>query len=398
MGQACTTSKENVVFSYFPLKARGFPILLALEVGKVEYDHQLVPFSEWQAMKASGQCPFGYLPLITLPDGTRINETNGCVMAAGLRGNLLGSTESAQAISAMLCCKCAEIFTEFTSNHPTAFTVKDWNEEKTAKLDAWADKENKMYLKQLEGLCNDGKFTVDGNTVGELWVFALLFHYKACNFMTDFGATLNAFYERVAAIPEVKKCCENQTKFGELGDYVVPRPSKEPSFPIKAVCIVGPEGKSCDGTSGDTGCTGTVNFEQTDADTCKITYEIKGLTPGKHGFHVHEKADFSDGCKSAGPHYNPHGKDHGGPEDENRHVGDLGNIEPGADGVAKGEIVDKLIKLTGEHSVVGRSMMVHADPDDLGKGDHSEPGTNGKTSKTTGNAGARIACGEIKKA
>eukprot|EP00747_Dinoflagellata_sp_TGD_P162414 gnl/TRDRNA2_/TRDRNA2_179982_c0_seq1.p1 gnl/TRDRNA2_/TRDRNA2_179982_c0~~gnl/TRDRNA2_/TRDRNA2_179982_c0_seq1.p1 ORF type:complete len:177 (-),score=45.13 gnl/TRDRNA2_/TRDRNA2_179982_c0_seq1:141-671(-) len=175
------------------------------------------------------------------------------------------------------------------------------------------------------------------------------------------------------------------------------------SYPIKAVCTVGPEGKPCDGGS-DAGnaCTGTVSFEQTDADTCKITYEIKGLTPGLHGFHVHEKADFSDGCKSAGPHYNPHGKLHGAPTDEERHVGDLGNIEPGADGVAKGEIVDKLIKLEGEFSVIGRSMMVHADPDDLGLGDNSEPTSkppiNGKVSKITGNAGARIACGKIEAA
>merc|ERR1719265_2612331 len=101
---------------------------------------------------------------------------------------------------------------------------------------------------------------------------------------------------------------------------------------------------------------------------------------------------------SAGPHYNPHGKTHGAPGDEERHVGDLGNIEAGADGVSKGEIIDRLIKLDGEFTVVGRSMMVHADPDDLGRGDDSERGVNGKTSKTTGNAGARIACGEIKMA
>ena len=52
--------------------------------------------------------------------------------------------------------------------------------------------------------------------------------------------------------------------------------------------------------------------------------------------------------------------------------------------------------MTGEYSVIGRSMMVHEDPDDLGKGDNSNPGVNGFTSLTTGNAGARIACGEIK--
>jgi superoxide dismutase, Cu-Zn family len=40
------------------------------------------------------------------------------------------------------------------------------------------------------------------------------------------------------------------------------------------------------------------------------------LAPGLHGFHVHEFADFSNGCVSAGPHYNPFGAQHGGPEDE----------------------------------------------------------------------------------
>mmetsp|Transcript_47347 Transcript_47347/g.103592 ORF Transcript_47347/g.103592 Transcript_47347/m.103592 type:complete len:181 (+) Transcript_47347:69-611(+) len=172
------------------------------------------------------------------------------------------------------------------------------------------------------------------------------------------------------------------------------------TFPIKAICTVGAEGKPCGGGPEAAGqCSGTIWFEQSDADTCKITYEVKGLTPGKHGFHVHEKADFSNGCTSAGPHYNPHKKTHGAPSDEERHVGDLGNIEPGPDGVAKGEIIDRLIKLTGEFSVIGRSMMVHADEDDLGTGDNSEPGpppVNGKASKATGNAGARIACGEIK--
>merc|ERR1712146_484009 len=91
-----------------------------------------------------------------------------------------------------------------------------------------------------------------------------------------------------------------------------------------------------------------------------ISWKVTGLEPGLHGFHIHEKADFSDGCMSAGPHYNPFGKNHGAPEDEERHVGDLGNIEAGPDGVSEGTIVDRLIKLSGEYSVIGRSVMVHA--------------------------------------
>ena len=82
---------------------------------------------------------------------------------------------------------------------------------------------------------------------------------------------------------------------------------------------------------------------------------------------------------------------HGGPDDEIKHVGDLGNVEVSGNGTAEGEIISTAVKLFGPDSVVGRSFMVHADPDDLGKGGH-------ELSLTTGNAGARIACGKIVKA
>ena len=84
------------------------------------------------------------------------------------------------------------------------------------------------------------------------------------------------------------------------------------------------------------------------------------------------------------------GKEHGAPEDDNRHVGDLGNIVADKDGNAKVDITDKLIKLDGEHSIVGRAIVCHADPDDLGTGGHED-------SKKTGHAGARVACGIIGK-
>jgi Cu-Zn family superoxide dismutase len=172
-----------------------------------------------------------------------------------------------------------------------------------------------------------------------------------------------------------------------------------------ATCTVTPAGKPCPGACAEKPCAekpckGIISLAMLADDTCAISYRVEGLTPGSHGFHIHEKADFSNGCLSAGPHYNPFGKTHGAPEDEERHVGDLGNIVAGADGVAEGVIIDRLVKLTGPYSVVGRSIMVHADPDDLGRGDNSlahvaGPPKNGFVSKVTGNAGARIACGEI---
>jgi len=169
------------------------------------------------------------------------------------------------------------------------------------------------------------------------------------------------------------------------------------SYPIEAYCEVSPKGKPCHGGNDlDNKCTGLVKFLQKSADSITISWDLKNCgKAGEHGFHIHEKADFSNGCISAGPHYNPFNKNHGAPTDEDRHVGDMGNIIVDDQGNSKGSLDDHLIKIEGPYTVVGRSVMVHEDPDDLGRGDNSIPGKNGFTSKTTGNAGARIACGEI---
>jgi Cu-Zn family superoxide dismutase len=133
---------------------------------------------------------------------------------------------------------------------------------------------------------------------------------------------------------------------------------------------------------------GTIFFSQEGDGPTTVTGSISGLKPGLHGFHVHALGDTTNGCMSTGPHFNPAGKEHGAPEDENRHAGDLGNVTVGEDGVANFNITDSQIPLTGPHSIIGRAVVVHADPDDLGKGGH-------ELSKSTGNAGGRVACGII---
>lgn len=119
-----------------------------------------------------------------------------------------------------------------------------------------------------------------------------------------------------------------------------------------------------------------------------ITGEVSGLGKGLHGFHIHEFGDNTNGCISAGAHFNPHNKDHGAPDADVRHVGDLGNVEAGENGIAKVKMCDNVISLDGPHSIIGRTLVVHADADDLGLGGH-------ELSKTTGNAGARCACGVV---
>lgn len=90
----------------------------------------------------------------------------------------------------------------------------------------------------------------------------------------------------------------------------------------------------------------------------RVTGEVRGLKEGKHGFHIHEFGDYTAGCVSAGSHFNPFKKQHGGPTDENRHAGDLGNIVADASGVAKIDITDAQIPLEGPNNILGRSVVV----------------------------------------
>tara|TARA_B100001248_G_scaffold140249_1_gene105334 strand:- start:4520 stop:4981 length:462 start_codon:yes stop_codon:yes gene_type:complete len=119
----------------------------------------------------------------------------------------------------------------------------------------------------------------------------------------------------------------------------------------------------------------------------KISIRLKGLT-GTHALHIHECGDLTKGCDSACAHYNPHNKNHGGPNDKERHVGDLGNIKFNSKKECNIDIEDRLIKLRGKYSVIGRSFVIHEGIDDLGKGGNAE-------SLRTGNAGKRIGCGII---
>jgi len=141
---------------------------------------------------------------------------------------------------------------------------------------------------------------------------------------------------------------------------------------------------------GDKSVSGVVSFEQSSAESpVTVSYEISGNSANAlRGFHIHEFGDNTNGCTSAGPHFNPFQKTHGSPEDTTRHVGDLGNIKTDAQGVAKGSKTDKLLQLFGQHSIIGRTVVVHDGTDDLGKGGHAD-------SLKTGNAGGRPACGVI---
>ncbi len=109
--------------------------------------------------------------------------------------------------------------------------------------------------------------------------------------------------------------------------------------------------------------------------------EISGLTPGEHGFHVHEFGVWSPDGKAAGGHFNPTGAMHGEREASKRHVGDLGNIKANENGNAVIDLVDSHLAFHGAHSIIGRGLVVHEKADDYGQ--------------PVGNAGGRVAVGVI---
>ncbi len=121
----------------------------------------------------------------------------------------------------------------------------------------------------------------------------------------------------------------------------------------------------------------------------KVHATFTHLPRGEHGFHIHKAGDLrGEGCKGACDHFHAGSpQTHGGPPGTagQRHTGDLGNIS--LDGKT---VFEKSYVLTGVNvsDLLGRSVIVHKDPDDFGLGGHED-------SHTTGHAGARIACAVI---
>lgn len=156
---------------------------------------------------------------------------------------------------------------------------------------------------------------------------------------------------------------------------------------IKGMFTPAPAATSTLAPTKDSEVRGSVRLVERDGEV-RVSGRVTGLTPGPHGFHIHEKGDCSapDGS-SAGPHFDPAGtKAHGGPSGALRHGGDLGNITADAAGMASFDVRVMGITLGGDPaSVVGRSLIVHAKPDDL-------------TTQPSGNSGPRLACGVISRA
>lgn len=134
------------------------------------------------------------------------------------------------------------------------------------------------------------------------------------------------------------------------------------------------------------GISGLITFSETD-EGLHVHGTITGKEEGQYGLHVHELGNL-DTCYTTGTHFNPNNNDHAGRHNETRHVGDLGNVQFDETSTAALDFVDNVVTLRGRNSILGRSLVLHENEDDLGAGDD-------EGSKLTGNAGGRVACGVI---
>lgn len=134
--------------------------------------------------------------------------------------------------------------------------------------------------------------------------------------------------------------------------------------------------------------TGTLQFFPLAEGGIRVQGRVEGLAPNtEHGFHIHEKGDCSSGDGlSAGGHFNPAQQAHGKFGDSKpHHLGDLPSLDADPQGVATIDFVSKNLALNRPHNgILGRSLIVHNDPDDY-------------TTQPTGNSGARLACAVIER-
>lgn len=121
------------------------------------------------------------------------------------------------------------------------------------------------------------------------------------------------------------------------------------------------------------------------SDGLRVSVQVRNVSPGKHGLHIHDRGSCEEAGNAAGGHYNPDNAPHGFlPKDGllNAHPGDLGNIDVGQDGTGRLELTLKNVRLQeGKYTVANRAIVLHEKADDFGQ--------------PTGNAGGRIGCGVI---
>jgi glutathione S-transferase len=193
-----------------------------LEMSGKSYEGKSVQMEEWGELKP--KTPAGQLPYADMPDGSVICESGAIGRTIAGAAGFLGSGKN-YTRSEMLMGIAADLHKEYMAISPTIFTVKDFN---YAKKRAFEEGKPKVmeYCAKLEKnlLPNGDRFTDSGLTFGEVHVFCLLYCYSNGTMPEVVQGGLKKFYDRMMAVPGIKRVIDGESKFGQLGTYLIPVP------------------------------------------------------------------------------------------------------------------------------------------------------------------------------
>eukprot|EP01064_Diplonema_japonicum_P037446 TRINITY_DN875_c0_g4_i1.p1 TRINITY_DN875_c0_g4~~TRINITY_DN875_c0_g4_i1.p1 ORF type:complete len:214 (+),score=58.26 TRINITY_DN875_c0_g4_i1:45-686(+) len=208
----------TVTFTYFPLLARGFAPMLALEEHKVDWKGEAKTKETWPEMKAAGICPFGQLPILETADCGVIAQAGAIAGYVGRVKNAAGKDGREAAVSEMLSGISEDFYNDLNKLQPTVFVAsKGTKEEFTAMWSTTFP----TRLATLEKFANGkDKFTEAGNTIGELNLFSTLHQMVLCSpTILDASPAVKSFYSRVLALPSTQKIITGKSAFGAVNQY-----------------------------------------------------------------------------------------------------------------------------------------------------------------------------------
>lgn len=208
--------------AYFALKTPvGMAMQIYWEMGGFEGEALAIQMDQWGELKPT--TPTGMLPFAVMADGTALSESGaiGRVLA-GCQG-LLG-TGNEYVVSEMLCGMTADMNKKAMAISPTAFTLEGFDDAKKTAHAEGKPEVLEFATKYEKFLIKGDRFTESGLTFGEVDLFTKI-HCHACGTMPELATGgLKAFYDRMMAVPAIKKVIDGSSKFGALAPYLVPMP------------------------------------------------------------------------------------------------------------------------------------------------------------------------------
>ena len=207
-------------FTYFPVQARGYGCLLTFEEHGFAYDAKQVTPDTWGAVKATGICPFGQVPILETEDVGVIGQSVAIMQYIGKLKNAEGKDLKEKTRHDMIVGLAEDLYADVAKNVNTVFQKDKVTAEALAKF--WAESLPTRLAHAEKFLDGKDRFTEAGNTIGELYFYSVLHQVK--NVTADVLAkfpNLLAFYNRIDALDSVKKVNTGGSAFGTVNPYFV---------------------------------------------------------------------------------------------------------------------------------------------------------------------------------